>query len=94
MAIEKKTVSPNVEIVWNPADNSGLVRFIARTYTVVDGVVVGSEPAGMEERSFDHLQELGFDVPGVMQEFKDAFDAVWAEREPLPLSDPDPLPEN
>ena len=84
MAIEQKTVAPNVEIVWNPTDNSGLVRFIARTYTAVDGALVGgSEAAGMEERSFAQLEALGFDVAGVMQEFKDAFDAVWAERNTL-----------
>ena len=81
MAIEQKTVAPNVEIVWNPADNSGLVRFVARKYVVDDeGNIVASEAAGMEERTFAQLASLGFDVAGVMQEFKDAFDAVWAER--------------
>lgn len=81
MAIEQKTVAPNVEIVWNPADNSGLVRFVAQTITLVDGEMIGGMiPAGMEERTFAQLEALGFDVAGVMQEFKDAFDAVWAER--------------
>ena len=79
--METKTVAPNVEIVWNPADNSGIVRFIGRKYVVDDeGNIVASEAAGMEERTFAQLEALGFDVAGVMQEFKDAFDAVWAER--------------
>lgn len=79
--IDSKTVAPNVEIVWNPQDNSGLVRFIAQTYTTFEGGIVGGAvPAGMEERTFAHLAALGFDVAGVMQQFKDAFDAVWAER--------------
>lgn len=82
--MEIKTVAPNVEIVWNPADNSGIVRFIGRKYVLDDeGNIVASEAAGMEERTFAHLAQLGFDVAGVMQEFKDAFDAVWAERNTL-----------
>ncbi len=80
MAIEQHAWAPNVEIVWNPADNSGLVRFVARTYTLVDGEIIASEPAGVEERTFAQLAAMGFDVAGVMQAFKDAFDAVWAER--------------
>jgi hypothetical protein len=94
MAIEEKTVAPNIEIVWNPTDNSGLVRFIAQTYTLVDGEYVGAPiPAGMEERTLAYLAGLGFDVPTVMQEFKDAFDAVWAERlNPPTLPGPEPEP--
>ena len=87
--MEIKTVAPNVEIVWNPADNSGIVRFVARKYVVDDeGNIIASEAAGMEERTFAQLAALGFNVAGVMQEFKDAFDAVWAEREAA-LNPPD-----
>lgn len=81
MVIETKTVAPNVEIVWNPRDNSGMVRFVAQTIALVDGEMIGGMvAAGMEERTFAQLEALGFNVAGVMQEFKDAFDAVWAER--------------
>ena len=91
MAIEQKTVAPNVEIVWNPRDNSGMVRFVAQTITLVDGEMIGGMvSAGMEERTFAQLASLGFDVAGVMQEFKDAFDAVWAERNALPTPPKEP----
>lgn len=43
-------------------------------------MIGGMIPAGMEERTFAQLEALSFNVASVMQEFKDAFDAVWAER--------------
>lgn len=93
MSIERKTVAPNVEIVWNPTDNTGLVRFIARNYTLVEGEVAGSEAAGVEERTFAQLAALGFDVAGVMQQFKGAFDAAWLQRTQSPQESEPESPE-
>jgi hypothetical protein len=81
MEMEQRVIPAKIEIMWNPLDNTGTVRFIAQKITLVDGAVVGVLPAGVEEARFSQLAGMDIDMAGMMPQLNTAFDAVMALRE-------------